>query len=298
MARVNGAGGLLPRRRLATVGRVSVTWIDLAGAHNVRDLGGLRAGAGTTRPNVLLRADALDGLTAARRRRARRDPRPRPRRRPALGPRAPRARPRAARRDAGPLHGAGGDRPRRPGPACRDPRRLRSRPGCRRRRSSATGTSSCSSSAARRSATAFRRIVEPGGAPALVHCAIGKDRTGVLVALLLDAAGVDHDEIVADYARSGERMAPIIERWMTNNPSSTMTEQLAAFTAMAPAETMVQVLDHLATRWGGAAGFLADHGVSDAEVATWREVLVAGSRVEPRRSVAWPAGARRGLCSA
>ena len=51
--------------RLATVGRVSVTWIDLAGAHNVRDLGGLRAGAGATRPNVLLRADALDGLTAA-----------------------------------------------------------------------------------------------------------------------------------------------------------------------------------------------------------------------------------------
>ena len=78
-----------------------------------------------------------------------------------------------------------------------------------------------------------------------MHCAIGKDRTGVLVALLLDAAGVDHDEIVADYARSGERMAPIIERWMTNNPSSTMSEQLAAFTAMAPAETMVQVLDHL-----------------------------------------------------
>ena len=92
---------------------------------------------------------------------------------------------------------------------------------------------------------AFRRIVEPGGVPALVHCAIGKDRTGVLVALLLDAAGVDHDEIVADYARSGERMAPIIERWMTNNPSSTMSEQIAAFTAMAPAETMAQVLDHL-----------------------------------------------------
>ena len=92
---------------------------------------------------------------------------------------------------------------------------------------------------------AFRRIVEPGGAPALVHCAIGKDRTGVLVALLLDAAGVDHDEIVADYARSGERMAPIIERWMTTNPSSTMSEQIAAFTAMAPPETMAQVLDHL-----------------------------------------------------
>ena len=42
-----------------------MSWIDLAGAHNVRDLGGLRAGPRRTRPNVLLRADALDGLTAA-----------------------------------------------------------------------------------------------------------------------------------------------------------------------------------------------------------------------------------------
>ncbi len=121
---------------------------------------------------------------------------------------------------------------------------------------------------------AFGRIVEPGGAPALVHCAIGKDRTGVLVALLLGAAEVDREEIVADYARSGERMAPIIERWTTTNPSSTMSEQIAAFTAMAPAETMAQVLDHLDERWGGAAGFLLAHGASADDVAAWRELLL------------------------
>src|SRR4029077_7038622 len=61
-------------------------------------------------------------------------------------------------------------------------------------------------------ATALERIVAPGGTPALVHCAAGKDRTGVLVALLLDAAGVDRDVIVADYAATQDRMVAIIER--------------------------------------------------------------------------------------
>ena len=96
----------------------------------------------------------------------------------------------------------------------------------------------------------------------------------MLVALLLDAAGVDHDDIVADYARSGERMAPIVERWRGADPTSTMNEQLAAFTAMSPAETMVQVLDHLDDRWGGAAGFLAAHGVAETDLTGWRRLFV------------------------
>src|SRR5262249_57059156 len=55
-------------------------------------------------------------------------------------------------------------------------------------------------------------IVAPGGTPALVHCTAGKDRTGVLVALLLDVAGVDREVIVADYAATHERMPAIMER--------------------------------------------------------------------------------------
>ena len=43
---------------------MTATWIELAGAHNARDLGGLRAGSRRTRPGVLLRSDALDALTA------------------------------------------------------------------------------------------------------------------------------------------------------------------------------------------------------------------------------------------
>jgi protein-tyrosine phosphatase len=47
----------------STVGRVTAGWIELDGAHNVRDLGGLRAGSSRTRTGVLLRSDALHELT-------------------------------------------------------------------------------------------------------------------------------------------------------------------------------------------------------------------------------------------
>ena len=61
-------------------------WIDLEGAFNVRDLGGLAvAGGGSTRAGVLLRSDALDQLSAADVDRLVGDGRAGPRRRPALG---------------------------------------------------------------------------------------------------------------------------------------------------------------------------------------------------------------------
>jgi hypothetical protein len=43
---------------------------------------------------------------------------------------------------------------------------------------------------------------------------------------------------------------------------------------MAPADTMAQVLDHLQSRWGGAVGFLADQGVAQGEIDSWRDLLV------------------------
>ena len=96
----------------------------------------------------------------------------------------------------------------------------------------------------------------------------------MLVALLLDAAGVERDEIVADYARTGERMAPVIARWLDADSGSTLNEQVAAFTAMSAPATMEQVLDVLHDRWGGAAGFFEQHGIPAADIARWRDQLV------------------------
>jgi hypothetical protein len=46
-------------------------------------------------------------------------------------------------------------------------------------------------------------LTDPSAYPALIHCAVGKDRTGLLVALVLSLIGVSEDDIVTDYALSG-----------------------------------------------------------------------------------------------
>ncbi|MFP3381581.1 tyrosine-protein phosphatase, partial [Bacillus sp. SIMBA_069] len=56
-------------------------------------------------------------------------------------------------------------------------------------------------------ATAVRLIADSGEDPVLVHCTAGKDRTGLVVALALLAAGVDREDVVADYAQTADNLA-------------------------------------------------------------------------------------------
>ena len=62
---------------------------------------------------------------------------------------------------------------------------------------------------------AVRTMAEPGGA-VLVHCAAGKDRTGVVVALALSAAGVSRDAVVADYVATGDRLEAVLARLLAS----------------------------------------------------------------------------------
>jgi hypothetical protein len=59
--------------------------------------------------------------------------------------------------------------------------------------------------------TALNVIAYTPGATAF-HCAAGRDRTGVLAAMLLLVLGAEDDEIVADYSRTGENMVAIMQR--------------------------------------------------------------------------------------
>jgi protein-tyrosine phosphatase len=252
---------------------MAMSWIELEGAHNVRDVGGLAANGGRTRRGMLLRADALDQLTASDVRQLVGD----------VGLAHVvdlRSATERIERGRGPL---GGTPVRYTEVEVIGPDDLARRAGARAAafaagepaaRIIADGYVELLELGAPAFTAAFAAIAAPGGTPALVHCAIGKDRTGVLTALLLDAAGVDRDEIVADYARSGERMAPIIERWMINNASIGMSEQIAAFTASAAPETMEQLLTELHDRWGAGA-YLVANGQPESVVAAWRDLLVS-----------------------
>ena len=102
----------------------------------------------------------------------------------------------------------------------------------------------------------------------LVHCAAGKDRTGTIVAVALDAVGVDRGEILEDYLVTTERIEAIAERL---RGSDTYREGLEGQRTqdLAPRRsTMERVLELLDEEFGGSAGYLRRHGLSDAEYAS------------------------------
>ena len=97
---------------------------------------------------------------------------------------------------------------------------------------------------------ALRSIVAAPGA-AIVHCAAGKDRTGVVVALALTIAGVEPEVIVADYVATNERIEAIIERLSRTKMygGNVSTKPVRAHEARA--ETMRAFLEQLDARYGG-----------------------------------------------
>ena len=105
---------------------------------------------------------------------------------------------------------------------------------------------------------AVRLLGRPDAGPALVHCAAGKDRTGVLVALVLDAVGVERDAVVADYALSAEQVEAMWRRW-TAAAGVEMPDDLGPH--LPRAEVIEAVLARLDEEHGGAAGWLRANGL-------------------------------------
>ncbi|MBN9109449.1 MAG: tyrosine-protein phosphatase [Pseudonocardia sp.] len=117
---------------------------------------------------------------------------------------------------------------------------------------------------------AVRRLSAPQAGPALVHCAAGNDRTGVLCALVLDTVGVERDAVVDDYALSATKVEDMFRRWTTAEGS----EMPADLTPHLPrAEAMAQVLATLDRDHGGAAGWLLANGLDDSSIVRLRERL-------------------------
>lgn len=113
----------------------------------------------------------------------------------------------------------------------------------------------------------------------LVHCTAGKDRTGVTIALLLLAVGVPADAVVADYALTTRELAgPWLDETLqrVRSAGGTITDELLVLIAEAPPAALEAALDHLDTRFGGAADYLARAGLTDAELELLHDRLVDG----------------------
>lgn len=114
------------------------------------------------------------------------------------------------------------------------------------------------------------------GEPTLVHCTVGKDRTGVTVALALSAVGADRDAVVADYALTASQLPPernraIVQYLRAHLPDATNAVQLAT---ESPAPVMASLLADIDDRYGSVAAFLRDAGMADAELHALAEALL------------------------
>jgi protein-tyrosine phosphatase len=102
----------------------------------------------------------------------------------------------------------------------------------------------------------FHAMAQQKDGAIVFHCAAGKDRTGMVAAILLSLAGVDHDTIVHNYAISARYLHP------------TATEGAAQAEAIddSPPEAIEMFLRALDSKYGGARAYLKRIGLSDADL--------------------------------
>jgi protein-tyrosine phosphatase len=120
---------------------------------------------------------------------------------------------------------------------------------------------------------ALRDVARAQGA-ALVHCAAGKDRTGTVVAVALSAVGVTRDAVIADYLASGERMEAVLARLRASKTYAADLDGTDTSQHMPRAEIMAWLLRQLDERYGGPLQWLAGHGFGAADVELLRSRLL------------------------
>jgi protein-tyrosine phosphatase len=106
----------------------------------------------------------------------------------------------------------------------------------------------------------------------LFHCAGGKDRTGLVAALLLRLAGVPIGEIARDYALTYDLRARGRDDWVEAAPTE-WERARRTFMQHTPPEAMRQALEDLERRHGGVAAYLRSAGLDDERIERLRERL-------------------------
>lgn len=124
---------------------------------------------------------------------------------------------------------------------------------------------------------AFRVLAASAKLPALVHCAAGKDRTGVFIALVLSSLGVPDEVVVEDYALTGKLRPHRINAYADRFIAAGRDPEIARALFESPVEAMHTMLDHLSAHYGGAVSYLiAEAGVTRDDVEAVRRHLVLG----------------------
>ncbi|QHC01443.1 hypothetical protein EK0264_14875 [Epidermidibacterium keratini] len=120
---------------------------------------------------------------------------------------------------------------------------------------------------------AVRELVRPDALPAVVHCAAGKDRTGAVVAIALSAVGVPDEVIADDYAASAAAVAGIVRRLRDTGAYEELDESTIDM-QLTRHDTMTLLLAWIGEQYGGAREFLLARGFTEDDLQRLSDVLV------------------------
>jgi len=112
-----------------------------------------------------------------------------------------------------------------------------------------------------RIAAALEIIAEPENHPLVFHCAIGKDRTGILAAVLLSVLGVKDEDIIEDYSLSAPYMEELLERINNNPEMAKAIKPLPDYFWKAAPESMALFLSTLRREYGSVRDYVKAQGV-------------------------------------
>eukprot|EP01062_Namystynia_karyoxenos_P070439 TRINITY_DN6580_c7_g1_i1.p1 TRINITY_DN6580_c7_g1~~TRINITY_DN6580_c7_g1_i1.p1 ORF type:complete len:320 (+),score=115.00 TRINITY_DN6580_c7_g1_i1:81-1040(+) len=154
-------------------------------------------------------------------------------------------------------------------------------------------------------AAAVRALVKPGGLPAFIHCSSGKDRTGLLVMLLLAFLGADDADIAADYALTAELLPQppdAVERCkqqFTRYTGQAITDAEAQNVLSADPQSAVETLAMIRRVHGSAESYFRRVlRLSEAELGALRSALTAPPAAPAEPPPRPPRVAYTGLLSA
>jgi len=130
------------------------------------------------------------------------------------------------------------------------------------------------------SASACRQVVEllssGEGSPILIHCFAGKDRTGIMVALILLALGTDRQLIIDDYMKSNDALLPYFRRRFLIRKIITFgyfPSDILLHIVRVKERNINSVIDRVNDHYGGIEGYLASAGFDILKLKELRKKL-------------------------
>lgn len=118
-------------------------------------------------------------------------------------------------------------------------------------------------------------VAGAGDGGVVVHCAAGKDRTGLIVALLLGVVGVAPEVVADDYGLTADALRTREERWLAEGPGDRADREAALRRGRARPGVMLEVLAGVDDRYGGVEGYLLGAGVAPDTLDRLRSRMLA-----------------------